>query len=86
MYAFLLTPLFDRIAVPAEFPGVTSSRLALAPVDLVPEGDRLCLRVAPPPPPGDLPEDRGGVLKAVLFRRSDWISLDLLGNAIVVDR
>ena len=84
VYSFMPRPLSERLQTFADLHGGTLSPLSLVPVDLERETSGLRLRVSVPRAPKPAPAERGGVWKAILRRRSEWIQLDIFGKIISV--
>jgi len=80
VFDFVPTPLFERLRTLVDLKGDDWSPARLVPVDLERGPSELRLRVAASPVPQSAPPDRGAVWKTILRRRSDWISLEVIGG------
>ncbi len=84
VYSFMPLLLYERLQTLADLRGGSPSLLSLVPVDFERETSGLRLRASMPTAHKTAPAERGGVWKAILQRRSEWISLDIFGKIVSV--
>lgn len=80
VFAFVPTPLFERLRTLVDLRGDDLSPARLVPVALERGPSDLRLRVATSPVSKPAPADRGEVWKTILRHWLDWISLEVVGG------